>query len=65
MAWGERERERERMNMVFISTLLLIKKRMNMVKKKKKSIDYNNWGIMTEATLDENGGCIGTLCGQR
>lgn len=54
------------MNVVFISTLLLIKKRMNMVKKKiKKALDYNNWGIMTEATLDENGGCIGALCGQR
>ena len=55
------------MNVVFISTLLLIKKRMNMVKKKKKkkTSDYNNWGIMTEATLDENGGCIGALCGQR
>ena len=57
------------MNVVFISTLLLIKKRMNMVKKKKKkkkiASDYNNWGIMTEATLDDNGGCIGALCGQR
>lgn len=53
------------MNVVFISTLLLIKKRMNMVKKKKKASDYNNWGIMTEATLDENGGCIGALCSQR
>lgn len=41
------------------------KKNEHGLKKKKKASDYNNWGIMTEATLDENGGCIGTLCGQR